>query len=195
MTFDPVGFILISSSEISEDRTMEKLIKLLTDPVSNQIIQLIRVREKMTIADILAATPSVPRATVYRKIDRMLSAGVIEVSDSHKVRGQTEKVYSIKKNYISSEDGKSDGLKIMTTTLLQIFELCRQYFQRSDADVNRDKLFVLNYAIPLSDGDFSLMLQEMYGVIDKYQKKEPSADSQLRNLYLMSMPSGGNENE
>ena len=32
---------------------MEKLLKVLTDPVSNRILQMIRVRKKMTISDIL----------------------------------------------------------------------------------------------------------------------------------------------
>ena len=34
---------------------MEKLLKVLTDPVSNRILQMIRVHEKMTISDIFKA--------------------------------------------------------------------------------------------------------------------------------------------
>ena len=81
---------------------MEKLLKVLTDPVSNRILQMIRVRKTMTISDILAENTQVPRATVYRKIDKMLDVGAIYVADTNKVRGQTENVYSIKEMYISN---------------------------------------------------------------------------------------------
>ena len=170
---------------------MEKLIKILTDPVSNRIIQLIRSSGGVTVSEILAGTKSIPRATVYRKIDKMLAAGVIEVAETHKVRGQTENVYVLKNYYISDPQNGEDGMKIMTTTLMRIFELCSDYFKRDDADASRDKLFVLNYAIPLADADFAAMLGEIYAVVDKYQNIESTENSHLRNLYLMSVPAGG----
>ena len=85
-------------------------------------------------------------------------------------------------------------MKIMTSTIIQIFELCSSYFKRDDADVNRDKLFVLNYALSLSDRDFASMLNEIYAIVDKYQSKPITENSHIRNLYLMSMPSGGEQN-
>nr|MCR4609453.1 helix-turn-helix domain-containing protein [Eubacterium sp.] len=73
---------------------MEKIIKILTDPVANNLIQLIRVEGRLTISEILKKAEGIPRATVYRKIDKMLEAGIIEVVDTNKVRGQTENIYS-----------------------------------------------------------------------------------------------------
>lgn len=81
-----------------EGVSMEKLLKVLTDPVSNRILQMIRVRGRMTISDILLENTQVPRATVYRKVEKMLEVGAIEIVDSHKVRGQTENIYAIKEN-------------------------------------------------------------------------------------------------
>ena len=81
-------------------------------------------------------------------------------------------------------------MEIMKLTLMQLFGLCDNYFKRDDADVERDKLFVLNYAISLSDNDFADMLAEMFSILEKYQNKEVTTDSKLRNMYLMSMPKG-----
>ena len=173
---------------------MEKLIKILTDPISNRIIQLIRKNRKMTVSEILAATPDIPRATIYRRIEKMAAAEVIEVAETHKVRGQTENTYAIKNIYIPPDSG-TDEMKIMTAAFLRMFSLCSEYFKREDADVERDKLFILNYAIALSDRDFSEMVKELYAVVDKYQNQPVSEDTKTRNLYLMSLPNGGEPDE
>ena len=60
--------------------------------------------------------------------------------------------------------------------------------------MNRDKLFLLNYAISLSDKDFSAMMNDIFKIVDKYQKKKSTPDAKLRSLYLLSAP-GGENNE
>ncbi len=148
----------------------------------------------MTISDILSENTNVPRATVYRKVEKMLDVGAIEIVDSHKVRGQTENVYSIKQIYIANPETDKDSLKMVTISIMQILDWYTQYFQSGNADVNRDKLFLLNYAISLSDKDFSAMMSDIFKIVDKYQKKKTSTDAKLRNLYFLSAP-GGENNE
>lgn len=174
---------------------METLIKILTDPISNRIIQQIRKNQKMTVSGILAATPDIPRATVYRRIERMTAAGVIEIVETHKVRGQTEHTYAVKKIYITAKDSGDNSMEILTAAFVQMFNLCSAYFKSGNADAERDKLFVLNYAIPLSDHDFSEMVREIFSVVDRYQSKKIPENAKTRNLYLMSLPAGGEANE
>ena len=188
-------YVILVSIIDTSGGVMEKLIKILTDPVSNRIIQLIRINKHMTVSELLPQMQDIPRATVYRKTERMLKADVIEVVDTHRIRGQIENVYGLKNYFITAPQSGADGMKIMTLALIQIFELCSSYFRRDDADVNRDKLFVLNYVLSLSDSDFASMLSEIYAVVDKYQSKPITESSHIRNLYLMSMPSGGEQNE
>lgn len=173
---------------------MEKLLKVLTDPVSNRILQMIRVKGKMTISDILSENTQVPRATVYRKVEKMLAVGAIEIVDSHKVRGQTVNIYAIKEMYIANPETDEDSMKLVTISLMQILDLYDRYFRSGNADAEREKLFLLNYAISLSDKDFSAMMNDIFKIVDKYQKKKASPDAKLRNLYLLSAP-GGENNE
>ncbi|MDO5559625.1 MAG: helix-turn-helix domain-containing protein [Oscillospiraceae bacterium] len=172
---------------------MEKLLKVLTDPVSNRILQMIKVRGKMTISDIMSENVQVPRATVYRKIEKMLDAGAIYIADSHKVRGQTENFYAIKEMYIVPKTDK-DSRAVVTISLMQIVNQYERYFRNENADVNRDKLFLLNYAIPLTDDDFTSMTKEIFQIVEKYQNKETTSDAKLRSLYFLSAP-GGEYNE
>ncbi len=173
---------------------MEKLIKVLTDPVSNRIIQRIRIKKKMTIAEILADNDKIPRATLYRKVEKMLEVGAIEIVDSRKVRGQTENVYAIKDVFISTSGSPNDGLKFATISIMQILDQYNTYYQSENVDVNRDRLFILNYAIALSDEDFSDMMSDILKIVDRYQKKKGTSDAKIRNLYLLSAP-GGEKNE
>ena len=169
---------------------MEKRLKVLTDPISNRIIQLIRVRGEMTIADIISANIGVPRATLYRKIDKMVEVGAIYVASTNKVRGQIEKVYKIKDIFVATKGSKEEDMQMITMSLMGILGQYENYFKKDSADVTRDKLFMFNYNISLNDEDFGQMMQDMYQLVDKYQKKQGKDDAKLRNLYMISAPGG-----
>ncbi len=173
---------------------MEKILKVLTDPVSNHILQMIRIKGKMTISDILAENNKMSKATVYRKIEKMLEVGAIYIAESHKVRGQIENYYAIKEMYISGATNE-ESMKVVTMSLMQILNQFDDYFRNSNTDVDRDKLFLHNYTFLLSDEDYSAMLKEIFHIVDKYLKKENTPDSKFRSLCLLSAPNGGNENE
>ncbi len=168
---------------------MDKLLKILTDTVSNRIIQKIRINGKMTISEILSEIQDVPRATAYRKIEKLLEAGAIEVVGINKVRGQNEKVYAVKEIFVKYDN--SDGTQVaLNFTVMQILQLYNDYFDSGIADVNRDKLFIMNYAVNLNDEDFSEMMNQIINLVDSYQKKHEKTDAKPRNLYLFSAPGG-----
>lgn len=169
---------------------MEELVKVLTDPVSNKILQLIRMNAEMTIADILAANIGIPRATIYRKMEKMEKVGAVYVSSTNKIRGQIEKVYRIKDIYIASKGDHKEDMRNVTVSLMGLIEQYETYFRKENADVAKDKLFLFNYNISLDDEDFSAMLKEIYQIVDKYQNKQGTGDEKLRNLYMISAPGG-----
>ena len=173
---------------------MDKKLKILTDPVSNKIIQLIRVKGEMTVAEIIAENTGIPRATIYRRIEKMVEIGAIHVVSTNTVRGQVEKVYAIKDIFVHGSPSNEDNLKLTTMSLMSILGQYEAYFQSEDVDVNRDKLFMVNYCISLNDKDFSAMLGEMNKIVDKYQRKQGKEDARIRSLYLLSAP-GGEKNE
>ena len=169
---------------------MEKRLKVLTDPVSNKILQMIRVKGKMTVAEISVACNDIPRATIYRRIDKMLEVGAISVVATNKVRGQIEKVYSIKEMFLGERPTNDENLSMVTLSIMNILGQYEKYFRGENVDVSRDKLFLSNYCISLNDEDFSNMLREMSKLIDKYQSKQENEGVKLRSLYLLSAPGG-----
>lgn len=168
---------------------METILRLLTDPISNRIIQQLRVSGKLTIAEIAALNPKLSRATIYRRMEKLHAANAVQIVDSRKVRGQTEQIYAIGEIWLHTDRNQEDARRLVTMSLLQIMEQYNQYFESGNVDVNREKLFLTNYAISLNDADFSEMLYCMLEIIDSYQQKSNKPDARNRNLYLLSAPS------
>lgn len=166
---------------------MKKKLNLLLDPVANQIIQKLRVNGCMTSTGLLKSGIKTSRATLYRKLDRMLEENIIEIADTQIIMGQEEKKYKIKDIYITNQSDNEERMKTVTMGLMNIAYQYEEYFQDENADADRDRLFLMNYNIALSDGDFRLMLQELLAVVDKYQECH-SEDAVNRNLYLISAP-------
>ena len=167
---------------------MEQLLKVLTDQVSNRILQMIRMKGRMTISEILSENAGIPRATIYRKMDKMLEVGAICVVSTNKVRGQTEHVYAIKQMFVNASDKNEDNLQMVMMSLMQIMNLYQNYFKSGHADVMRDKLFLANYTISLNDEEFACMQRDMLAVVDNYQKKADAKNGKMRNLFLLSAP-------
>ncbi len=171
---------------------MEELLKVLADPVCSQIIHLLRVRGQMTIAEMLAESPQLSRATVYRRMEKMLKTGAVRIAETRKVRGQNEHRYAIGKIWIGMQDAEEDCEKLVTMGLMQILDRYSRYFAGGDVDVQRDRLFLSHYGISLNDADFSEMLKKIFGIIDSYQQKQGEDGARLRSLFLLSVPEGGN---
>lgn len=170
---------------------MEELLKVLSDPVCSRIIQMLRVRGQMTIAEILKISPQLSRATVYRRMEKMLQTGAVRIAQTRKVRGQTEHSYAIGEIWIGTPETDEECQKLVTMSLLQIFDRYNQYFAGGDVDVQRDRLFLSHYSICLNDADFSEMLHRLLAVIDSYQQKQDADGARLRSLFFLSAPEGG----
>lgn len=172
---------------------MNKLTTLL-DPISNQIIQLLRINGPMTAGELLKADLNVSRATLYRKMEKMLSLEIVDVSETNIVRGQIEKKYCIKDFVLSEQASNSDRLETVTMGLMNIITQYTNYFSKTDADAERDKLFMLHFCVSLTDEDYCQMIKDMISVIDKYQSKKNS-ETKPRSLYLLSTPAENSKNK
>lgn len=173
---------------------MDKKLKTLMDPVSNQIIQKLRVNGQMTTTELLNSGIETSRATLYRKLEKMLAEEIICVADTQVIQGQIEKSYKIKDIYITNQTDNRERMKTVTMGLMNIAYQYGEYFKDENANVDRDKLFMINYNIALSDEDFKAMLQEILSVVDRYQNCK-SDNARVRNLHFISAPGKGIYNE
>lgn len=77
-------------------------IKLILHPVRMKIIQSLINGKKFTVNQIAERVKDVPQATLYRQLNTLLEADLIEVVQENQVRGTIEKVYALKEQSVHS---------------------------------------------------------------------------------------------
>jgi DNA-binding transcriptional ArsR family regulator len=74
---------------------MDKNVELLLHPVRLRIVRAMRVASELTTNELCGRLSDVPKATIYRHVERLLKGGVLKVQSEHKVRGVVERVYRL----------------------------------------------------------------------------------------------------
>jgi hypothetical protein len=70
-------------------------IDLLLHPVRLRLVHALRAAGTITTSELCARLPELPKASVYRQVERLLSGGVFEVESSRQVRGAVERRYRL----------------------------------------------------------------------------------------------------
>ena len=74
---------------------MEFKINTILHPVRMRIMQSLLGGKELTAQEISKRVSDVPQASLYRHLNRLLEAEVLEVVEENKVRGTMEKVYAL----------------------------------------------------------------------------------------------------
>ena len=70
--------------------------KLILHPVRMKIIQSLLNGKNMTVQQLSQRAKDVPQATLYRHLNKLLEAELIQVVQENQIRGTVEKVYALK---------------------------------------------------------------------------------------------------
>ena len=73
-------------------------LKLLAHPIRLRIVHAMGGGRLLTTAQLCARVPEASKATVYRHIDLLVSGGVLEVAEEHRVRGAVERHYRLRQD-------------------------------------------------------------------------------------------------
>jgi DNA-binding transcriptional ArsR family regulator len=74
---------------------VDENVELLLHPVRLRIVRAMRVAGELTTGGLCERLSDVPKATIYRHVERLLKGGVLRVESEHKVRGVMERVYRL----------------------------------------------------------------------------------------------------
>ena len=72
-------------------------LRLFAHPVRVRIVNALRGDRILTTADLAARLPDVSKATVYRHVELLADAGVLEVAREERVRGAVERHYRLRR--------------------------------------------------------------------------------------------------
>ena len=85
-------------------------LKLLAHPVRLRIIHALRGGRVLTAGALSDRIGDVSRATVYRHLDLLTEAGVLEIAEERRVRGAVERHYRLRGERASIDDAQTAAL-------------------------------------------------------------------------------------
>lgn len=172
-------------------------LELLAHPVRLRIVHAMSGGQVHTTTQLCARLPDVSKATVYRHVELLASAGILEVADEQRVRGAVERSYRLRRERAgidadavasaTPEDHRAIFAAAMATLLAEF----NSYLDREDADPAVDLVGYRQHAVWLSPEELTGLIDDLRAAILPRLRNSPTPD---RAQYLMSpilFPVGG----
>ncbi|WP_442598902.1 helix-turn-helix domain-containing protein [Neobacillus sp. D3-1R] len=167
--------------------------KLILHPVRMKIVQSLLNSKKRNVQQLAERLKDVPPATLYRHINKLLEANIIEVVQENQIRGTVEKIYGLKEVSINSQQdlmnlSKDQHLELFLTFTTQLLGIYENYLNQDDIHIVRDGVSYRLANLYLTDEEFLELAKEMGGLIQKAMLNEPSPERKGRNLATIIIP-------
>ncbi len=120
-------------------------VEFLAHPVRLRIIHAMRGGRTLTTSQLCARLPGVSKATVYRHIDVLAGAGILEIAGEQRVRGAVERRYRLRQDQaaVSPETFKSvsreDHRRAFAAAMAALLAEFNAYLDHDDADPPADQ--------------------------------------------------------
>lgn len=160
---------------------------LLLHPVRLRILQAALGRE-VTTAQLAAAMPDVPTASLYRHVAALVDGGVLEVAAERAVRGATERTLrvAVAAAHLGSEDvgslSNTDHLDGVTAFLGGILQSATDYLTSPGAAPSRDGLGYRQAALWADEQELEDFLEQLRDLLARAAAR-PAAPGRRRRVF------------
>lgn len=168
-------------------------IDLITHPVRLRILMTLAGLER-TPQQIAATLDDVPASSIYRHLQILLDAGVVEVVSERQVRGAIEKTLRVANGAadIGAEQAETmsaemhrQAFLVFLTQLLHEFE---RYTQQPEIDLARDLAGYRMAVLYASDEEWLAAITAMNTALLPLLENTPGADRKPRRIATISLP-------
>ena len=168
---------------------------IILHPVRLRILMTVAGRE-MTVQAIASQLPDVAQATLYRHVNTLAEAGILQVVAENPVRGTVEKVYALSDPsaaHLGPDDlvaaSKDDHLRFFSAFVGMLTAHFARYLEASDAvDFVADGVGYQTIPLYLSDAELQELTQKLNAVIGAYLENAASPERQRRLFSTVIMP-------
>jgi hypothetical protein len=166
---------------------------LILHPVRLRII-LASAGRQVTVRQLANELPDIPQASLYRNINILASAGILNVVQERRVHNTLEKTYALPEQglLLTMEDlinaQPEDYIRLFTQYLGLLLGYYVRYIQKGNVDFARDSLVFQMSPVYLSQAEIQKLGQALNDTFLPFVKNEPSLERQRFILGLMSLP-------
>jgi DNA-binding transcriptional ArsR family regulator len=164
-------------------------LKLLAHPVRVRIVNALRGDRILTTAELSARLPDVSKATVYRHVDVLAEAGVLEIAEEQRVRGAVERHYRLRRERATIDPDAAkkmtaeDHRQAFASAVAALVAEFHAYLDRDDADPVTDLVGYRQHAVWLDHDELAAMIGELRAAIAPRLANGPRSG---RARYLLS---------
>ncbi|NMA60872.1 MAG: helix-turn-helix domain-containing protein [Firmicutes bacterium] len=180
---------------------MEFKINTILHPVRMRIMQSLLGGKELTAQEISNRVSDVPQASLYRHLNRLLEAEVLEVVEENKVRGTMEKVYALSNQLETmtakevKEASPQEHFGFFFGFLTNLLGDYEEYLQGENIDLEQDGVSYRQLSVYLSDGELRKLLTEIRAIVAKVIENEPTTERRLRSITTIVIPKDTREKE
>lgn len=164
-------------------------LELLVHPVRLRVVHAMSGGRTMTTTQLCARMPDVSKATMYRHVDALAGAGILEVDGEQRVRGAVERRYRLRRDRAvideqtaaaASPDDYRRAFAAAVAALLSEFDA---YLDRDGADPPADLVGFRQHALWLSPDELTSLIEDLRAAIVPHLAHDAAPD---RAQYLLS---------
>ena len=152
---------------------MSKQLELLVHPIRLRILQALMPNNELTVQEISKKLNDIPPATLYRHVNKLKEANLIEVKSQQQIRGTVENRYIVSPSVLQS--GEEDVNSLTNEQHLQYFTVFtsfllaefKGYLDRQDKDLEKDGIGYRYFSAYLSDEEFEQWLTEYRALLER----------------------------
>ncbi|MCB1826911.1 MAG: helix-turn-helix domain-containing protein [Coxiellaceae bacterium] len=163
----------------------------LTDSVLHPIrLRILRALtgKQLSIRSLQSVLSDIPQASLYRHVNKLVAAEVIIVCGENKVKGSTERIYSLPlgEDLISASElkrtTKEVHFRLYSTFIGTLLHDYARYLESGEPDLQRDQVGYRTLQLYLSDEELQKMSDGINHVVMKYLENKPGEGRRSRNF-------------
>lgn len=173
---------------------------LILHPVRMKIIQKFITGEEWTTQQLSETLSNIPQATLYRHLNALLNAGLLDVVEERRNRGTVEKVYSLSKNAADltpedvTEASAEQHMELFLKYIASLVGEFGNYIGQNKYDMKKDGVLMRQTQLYLNDEDYSELIEDMKEWYRKYSNRPPGEGRRHRMLSTIVIPESQADN-
>ena len=164
-------------------------LELVAHPARMRIVHALRGGRTLTTAELGVKLGDVSKAMVYRHVETLVTAGILEVTEERKVRGAIERRYGLRgeRATITADQAASatieDHRKVFVTAMAVLISEFTSYLDHQGADPASDMVGYRQHSVWLDRVELEGLIQELRrAIIPRLANQQTSH----RARYLLS---------
>lgn len=177
---------------------MEKdAIKSLSNPVICRLLLGVQAKGRATAKELAQVCGEIPQTSLYRYLNKMTESGLLEVVETHPVRGTVEKVYGVADAFaldigqIVRRNDAQGYLALFTQYMMGLLGEFQEYAARGDVDLLADGSGFTLAPAYLTKEEWEQALGEIGAVLARLTRQERTPERRLHTIGLILTPPKG----